>query len=329
MFRRYQNPIQQGTAVLPNVMQAPPLVHIEGVQRGSPEANAVMQRFMPTVSAFVRGQRQNQEVSGRDVVRTQRDVPGLRMIYTRLHGQEIITLLPSAAVLRDVRRAPPQPRQDVDIVLDGYIAFANQNRVTDDNLELIINGQSMGVMDFTPDEQVTTYVFVFGRLGLRIPGPSAATESRLPEAPLPPPIPEADTPEERRFSYYDSFDDTRTVIAGVRYVPDFLPLNPVGKNEIRLTAVSNNGQGTLGTMSAEFFTRSVGKFRKVSRAYRRADPRGNQTIVLNDWTMYWRYEYRPTLFDPPRESDFVSETMVLDLTPENEAQLTQGDFQGG
>lgn len=158
MFRRYQNPTQQGTEVLPNAMQAPPVVRFEGVQPGSGRARELMARYYSYIAGFLRSQRQNQAAGGMLQTNVTRDFPEISVTYQRTFGQEIFTVRPRPG--GNVKRSVVD-----DIMLDGHIVVEILP-VLDCTavVTLQINGVSVATMSATYEFAIsgaTTKVFAF------------------------------------------------------------------------------------------------------------------------------------------------------------------------
>jgi hypothetical protein len=162
VFRRFQNPLQQGTVVLPNAMQAPPVIRVQGIAPGSLEAQVLEQRFAPGISHFIRSQRQNQEIGGLQVVRNTARGEYLDVAYTRMHGIETVTITPKPAFFALVPKARPVQ----DIMLDGYIGVELGGVLeTTGSVEFYLNGVSLGILPVTGD---TAHIFQFGPNGVNI-----------------------------------------------------------------------------------------------------------------------------------------------------------------
>lgn len=302
-------------------MQAPPIVRVRGAEAGSPEALRILDAFSGVIRTFVGAARQQQATSGLNHVRQMRDFGPIRVSYDRLFGRELIEVLPRPEFLRRVER--PVEEVQEDFLLDGYISFSNVNRVPDDNLEIRLNGELLATLDFAADNEYTCYIFRFGKNGLRVPPYN--DDVTLPEPPLVGCIPQRADPAEGQFSYITSYAESRAVIQNVFEIDDYGPLKLYDRNLITVTAVTDNGLGTYGEMTAEFYTRNPSKFRYVPRSWRYTNESG--LIRVNDWTMTYQAYYQPTV--NPSENEATVEHTYLDLRPEHAESYTYASFEHG
>jgi hypothetical protein len=125
VFRRFQNPLLQGTDISPNVMQGPPVVRVENVPQGSAEEAVVADAFAPAINNFILGQRQQQSISGRQVYRVSRRFPEFSATYVRLHGQEIIHVRVSpvalSRILREAEQRATDMLMDLMVLVNAYV----------------------------------------------------------------------------------------------------------------------------------------------------------------------------------------------------------------
>lgn len=181
-------------------------VNIYGVERGSEAEQISLAKSAPYVNWFVGACRTRVQLSELPFFRQYARNNDIDAIYTYSYGAEQIDV----AVKYEQKSVEKEP---VSVDYGGSITFENVNLVRDDNLEVRVNGALLATLDFSYDDENTTYIFVFGAGG----GVSLSENS---------------------------------VVRGVFTYP-FSVIN-VGTNTLQLTAVVDNGAGTFGIASGVF-----------------------------------------------------------------------------
>jgi len=97
-------PTQKGTALYPQTIKQPTVVRIDGVDRGSPLAYAIVNTFLGELNRFRAAQQQQYELSVVGVQRGYASVEGLDMMYTNINGQEIINMKVAPEIIEKLRR---------------------------------------------------------------------------------------------------------------------------------------------------------------------------------------------------------------------------------
>lgn len=309
MFRRFQNPIVQGTQVMPNAMQAPPVVRVRGLQDGSPEAIAVLQRVAPIVQGFVRSQRQSQEIAGLNHVRIRRDFPDLRVTYDRLFGREVIEVEVKPEIIRAVIREPAEPQIIYDTMLDGVITLSANDR-TEYNTAVFttkLNGAPLSTMTIVGSgvagQRISAVeVHGFGPRAFDLPRDYVDGQTYplldgvygevtpTPFSPAPPRNLLTTSLERLSLGDYSQPQGgdgpNLTIQRSVVEHRDYAPLKLNGQNELDITFNSDlfpEGQydSALISVNFEFYARSTNAYRLAERGWSRQKDKPTDLLYAN------------------------------------------------
>lgn len=91
-MKRWQLPTQKGVELFPRATVSPPKLIIQGVETGTPLYRAVAARFGSELKRFHGKAQQTYALSTVDVMKLRQTIPGARMSYANIQGQEIISL---------------------------------------------------------------------------------------------------------------------------------------------------------------------------------------------------------------------------------------------
>lgn len=89
---KFQNPLQKGTEVFPQVVVGAPIVRVFGFEKDAEGAQKIINAFQGLISHFHKTQRQNYSLSTVEYTKNVMSFPEGRMSYTNMQGQELIML---------------------------------------------------------------------------------------------------------------------------------------------------------------------------------------------------------------------------------------------
>jgi len=326
VFRRFQNPLQQGTDVLPNVMQAPPVVRVRGADAGSQAAARILNEFAGQIRSMIGAARQQQATSGQNHIRVMRDFGPVRVSYDRLFGREIIEVLPRPELLQP--QEPPKVERLTDVMLDGYIAVSLQTlETTTAVVGMLVNGERVATLTCEPSFDgvgwlSVNYIAYFGDgdkfQGIDDPrrydttAPVTDVLTVLPDrgASQDSIISDSDNSDDEFGNHYISGDYSRFWYAGplrseldrlrtetIRLPTSVLNAQSANKIEFVRDSIDPGGSafpspGVSITLTAEFYTRDGRLFRPAMKSWR-------QVVTPPDfiWVNDWRVLYSNSVTD--------------------------------